>query len=171
MVGVSASTGSTRFTTRELPGTALSEVAAGAPISRQLENLFRTPPESIAQNQLMESLLSNQLFAPRTAGERGQLRNVMARTQGESALRGLGQATGEQLSAPTARTLLSQQANRVQSLQEQAQIETELRNRLFAQNIMGLLGRAEQEVPQVMGGQRGSSKGIGGSFDPSVFFA
>lgn len=151
----------TRLGTQEFAGIFGQE--AGAPLAKQLEGILTTPLESQFGRQLQQEL-TTPTFAPQTESEQTLLQQALSGTQGATAARGLGQATGGALAQTAAPVLQQLREQRVSSLQQAfgQDIASQLAERGI--DIESLSKLSELALPQVLVGQAGETTGLGGQF-------
>lgn len=161
MGSVSKSKEKTELETKQLPG--IFGTAEGRRVGGKLE--ATALGESIFGQKLLQELQSP-TFTPQTEAEKNVLQSALSATQGATAARGLGPATGGALAQTAAPVLQGLRQQRVSGLQE-----------AFAQDltrqgidIQALQQLAELVLPQVIAGQKGETEGVGGSFAGGSFF-
>lgn len=164
MVGAQTQREQTQLATQQFPG------AFGTPESRrvaqQFESLLQGGPTSPFQGALQSAILQPSFAA--TGPEAQQIRGIAQLVQGGSAVRGLGPATQAAVASAVAPAVAGLQQQRVGELQTAlaGDIESQLGRRGI--DIGGLAELTGLAQPQILTGQRGTSKGGGGSIGSSA---
>lgn len=159
MVSAQSSREQTQLATQQLPG------AFGTPESRriaqQFEGLLQGGATSPFQGALRSAILQPSFAA--TGPEAQQIRGIANLVQGGAATRGLGPATQAAVASAVAPAVAGLQQAKVGELQSAltGDIEAQLGRRGI--DIGGLAELTGLAQPQVLTGQRGTSKGGGGS--------
>lgn len=155
----------TRLGTLQLPG------AFGTPESRriaqQFESLLQGGITSPFQGALQSALLQPSFAA--SGPEAQQLKGIANLVQGGSAARGLGPASQAAVASAVAPAVAGLQQQKVGELQSalSGDIEAQLSQRGI--DLGGLAELTGLAQPQVLTGQRGTSKGGSGQVSSSLF--
>lgn len=154
MGGISGSKETSKPVFHQFPG--VFGTPDSARIAGNLEQLLGSGISSSPFRQPLVQSILNPEFGPTTASEEALLDTISQRTQGASALRGLGPSTPGALAQNLAPALIGLRQQRIGNLSGALGQDIGIRG----QDIQGLIELAGLAMPQIVGGQK--SKGNGG---------